>query len=441
MADVPGVQMDQAGHVYSGDLNLFQLPVLSNSFSSEDSVDIRSTSSNLNSGSSIDYVLPPSVNQFTSLKETRHHVKVRILHEDNTPLEADEICGFVNWPAVSIFDSCSLSLNQTLISASGGQDHGYRAIIQAMLDRARSDKDTILQAGLYWKETAARHNSFRAPGTSFMERWQYFASSQIVHLVAPLILDIAEQPRLLLNNLEITVRFWPAKPAFCLCTAEKEKKYKFEIVDSFLRVRRKTPQPAIIVGVEKALELTPCLIPFMRCEFRKYLIQSGVFSYSLENLWEGNCPSYVILALVKANAVAGRLDANPYCFIPGSLSSLTVFADDKPIQRFLMKFDETSFLKSDFMDGFESLYQESADEGDPPSGYCHVSRSDYARGSALYLVKFNSASAKNFLPVKAMANVKLELQFDRAPTENLQLLVYAKFATLLTIDKTRRVTL
>ena len=428
-----------AGVRYPAEINLFEMPALTNTYVSEDYIDYRPRSANLNSGANIEYVIPPSISQFTSLRDTRHHVRVQILHADSSKLDVDEVVGFVQWPAVSIFDSCMVSLNQQLVSCTGGLDHGFRGIIQALLDRHRFEKDTALQAGLYVKDTANKMNDFVSQDTGFMERWQYVAGSEPVDLVAPIISDVAEQSRLLLPNLEISLSFHPASASFCLCTAAREAEYRVHILDSFLRVKRKTAQPAVLLALSSALELTPAVYPYMKTEMRKFL---SLHSFTQESLFESQVPSHMVIGFVKADAVAGDLHSNPYCFETAGINSINLFLDDKPVTPgFKLDYSRTTYLQSDFMDGFQSLYSESSDESDLPSSYCDITRSDYAQGFTLYVTRFNSASSARFLPVQPQANLKVNVQFRRPPEENLQMIIYARFASILHIDKTRRITI
>ena len=444
MGEVRNTGLDEMTYRYPSEINMFDMPPLSNTYTSEDYVDYkpRSIGSTISTGSCLEYDIPATISQFTSLKETRHHIRVRIVHEDGTKIDDPaEICGPVNWPGVSFFESCLISLNQQLVSCTGGQDHGYRAVIQALLDRHRSDKDTILQAGLYFPDTPGHMDDFEEVKTGFMERFQYFAMSESVDLSAPIISDLSEQHKLIPNNMQISVKFWPAKSSFCLLTANKEKTYKFEILDAFLRVKRKTPQPAILLGITDGLELTPAKFPFMKTEMKKFLIHAGTFSFSQENLFESQVPNCMVITFVKAAAAAGNVHLNPYNFITAGVSSIRVYQDDRPVTPGFNVQYARSFLQSEYLTAFESLYQSTSEDDDASSRYCGISREDYARGYTLYVVRFSSNGREKFLPVQNQANLRIVVEFREAVEENVQMILYARFPSLMTIDKTRRVAL
>ena len=431
-----------AGQVFPAELDLFQIPPLTASYSAENYIDYRPNSV-LTGNGPIEYVIPPSITQLTDLKASRHHIKVRLVQEDGGAIDpAQEIVGPINWPVVTFFEQFQLYLNQVLVTISGGQHHGYRGIIEALLDRHRFEKETSLQAGLFHKDTSGKMNRTTEEDTGFAFRWQYLGTSSPMWLSGPLITDLAQQERLILNSVELVMKFWPARPAFALMSEEANPKYRFEITDSFIRLKRKTPQASVLLGLTEGLKHSPAVYPLMRTEVRQFVIQSGTYTFNYEGLFEGYVPSMMVVAFVKATAAVGRYDENPMNFLTANLQDLSVTLDDQtsmePIMKF--RFDQLGFSRSDYLDGFESLYREAGDDiGEQASSYSSITRRDYAQGYCLMVFRFNSSANQRWLPVQSRANVKLRGSFSEAPGENLQMIVYSRFPAMLSIDETRRV--
>jgi hypothetical protein len=112
----------------------------------------------------------------------------------------------------------------------------------------------------------------------------------------------------------------------------------------------------------------------------------------------------------------------------------------EPVMKF--KYDPLGFSRSDYLDGFQSLYRDVSDDSnsdEQASSYCSITRREYAQGYCLMVFRFNSSSTQKWLPVQSRANVKLRGTFSRAPDENLQMIVYSRFPAMLSIDETRRV--
>lgn len=436
-----------AAQMFPAELDLFQIPSLATAYTAENYVDYRPSSA-ISSNNPLEYVIPASISQYTDLKGSRHHVRFRIVKEDGSETNPtdDFMVGPCNWPAVTMFQQFQLYLNQVLVSPSGGQHHGYRAIIEALLDRHRFEKDIALQAGLYRKDTAGHMEDLDANSTGFSWRWQYTAASRKVWVSAPLITDLSQQERLILNSVDIVMKFWPAQADFALMSDDPEDRYRIEILDAFIRLKRKTPQPAVSLAVDKALSISPALYPNLRTEVRMFLVPRGQFQINYEGLFEGNVPSVMCVTFVKASAAVGRFSQNPFNFIPSDLQELSVQLDDQassePVMRF--RFDAAgSPLKSDYLDAFDSLYRQSpesdSDGTEEASSYCSITRAEFATGYCLLLFRFTSSATQKWLPSQSRANVKLRGSFARAPEENLQMIVYSRFPSLISIDKTRRV--
>ncbi len=176
MGEVKDSGLGQSGYRYPAELNLFELPPMETTYLREEVVDYRPISSQILPDQYIQYQIPASISHFTSLAESRHHVRVRIVKADGSlPEVDDDPCAPVQWPGVSLFESCVLYLQQQLVSCTGGQDHGYRGVMEAFLDRHRFDKDTILQSGLFISDSPGKMDDFHSPYTGFMERFLYFS--------------------------------------------------------------------------------------------------------------------------------------------------------------------------------------------------------------------------------------------------------------------------
>ncbi len=149
----------------------------------------------------------------------------------------------------------------------------------------------------------------------------------------------------------------------------------------------------------------------------------------------------MVMAITKASSASGRFTENPFVFLTADVSSIQLYLDDKQVTPgFKLKYSSMgSSEKSDFIDGLESLYRESTEPGDElPSSYCRINRENYCKGYCLYMVKFNDGG--KFLPVQPHANLKINIDFKTAPLQNLMLYMYARFPSVMTIDKSRRVT-
>ena len=65
--------------IFPAELSLFETPPLSAAYTSEQFVNYRANTPNLNSGGSIDFVIPGMVSQFVSLARSRLHMRLKVV--------------------------------------------------------------------------------------------------------------------------------------------------------------------------------------------------------------------------------------------------------------------------------------------------------------------------------------------------------------------------
>jgi len=449
---------DASGQYFPSELSLFEEAPLLAAIASEDYVDYRPNSSNLNSGS-LDYSIPMSSTQMLDLRASRHHFSFKIVHaSDGSDVNAvtEPPLAPVNLIGSCLWDSIELYLNNTLVTPSGGQHTGYRAMFEALLDTSRFKKDTELQASLWAPDTPGSMGPDATEeygNEGFKWRYKWVMGSKECHVTSPLTIDLAQQDRLILNGVQVDLKFFRSRSEWHLMQsapqgddqASEPGGYKLEITDAFLRMKKKTVVPSVLMGIESTLSDTPALYPVMRTELRKMLCHRGQMSFVFENLYQGAVPSVLALGFVKESACAGNIRQNPFEMEHAQLNNLTCSVDDKncghPPMRFY--FDRRSHLNSSFLDGFTSLFQKGSSStslDDDSSAFCSISRDSYARGYTVFKYVFSSAANSRFLPIVTRGNLRLAGNFSRALEENMTLVVYARFPTMITMDKTRRVT-
>ena len=444
-----------AGQLFHQELSLFEEPPLLAAVASEEFVDYRPTSASLNAGS-LDYSVPISSSQMVDLRSSRHHFTFKIVHaSDGSDVDeiSEPLVGPINFIGATLWETVQMYINQTLVTPSGAQNIPYRVMIEALLDSSRFKRDTEMQAGLYYEDLAGQMGPDADPdlgNTGFQMRCAYTGRSKKCQVLAALPVDLAQQPRLILNGVQLGFRFFPSRPEFNLMTAPPRANqaaapggYKLEILDAFLRIKKKTLVPSVLLGIESTLSQTPALYPLMRSEVRRFLIHRGQLGFTFDDLFQGSVPSIMILAFVNERASAGDVSKNPFEFSHCHITDLVCTLDDRTCAQppLKMHFDELSYLNSSYMDAYQTLFlRDGGSIDDDSSTYTGIGRKEYANGYSLFKFVFSSAANSRFLPLVSRGNMRLAGNFGKALAENTSLIVYARFPSLLTLDQTRRVT-
>ena len=129
-------------------------------------------------------------------------------------------------------------------------------------------------------------------------------------LEGPLMSDMFQQDRLLINGVETKINLTQSRDAFCIMA--KSCGWKVHLLDAYIKICKLTPIPAIILAHDAALELKPASYPFNRTEMKAYQMNAGQFDFNFEDIYQGTVPTQVICAMVDATALNGSFIHNPY---------------------------------------------------------------------------------------------------------------------------------
>lgn len=420
------------------EVSLFEKPCNNVAYEKIQYVDYRPTSS-LSSGGSIDFTISPLANQYIDLKKTYLFARAKITKADGTATNIDKVAP-VNLTLHSLFNQVDVHLQQELVSSIGSQTYGYKAYIETMLEYGPDAKRSQLQAQLFYKDKAGDMDGLslpKAPGVytdeetgGMVTRWSFFVDGQTVDMMAPLMADICQQNRLILNGVEIQFKLWPSKDAFRLVSTEEDPSYKLEIVEACLKACKVTPTPTLLLAHTAALKESNALYPYQKTQIKTFNIVSGQHSFHLDDLFQGDIPSRVVITMVKSKAFSGDYTKNPYNMETFNLNSLGAYVNDesvpgKPLQ---MNFSDANFVTA-YHSLFAGLDKDGKDWGNG------IKLAEFKLGYAFFI--FDLLPGDQTAVHKA--NVRVDGTFSEPLPENITIIIYAKFPSMLEITETRAV--
>ena len=157
--------------------------------------------SQLTHGAPITFSIPPSP-KYIDLKQTRLHVKCRILKGDGSTLPpasildppAEAKVGPINNLLGSLWSQVDVSLQQQVITSTVSTNYPYKAYLDTLLTSGYEAENSHLQAQLFYKDSEMDSPEANDPilGINYglIQRAQYFYESKIADLEGPLFMDI-----------------------------------------------------------------------------------------------------------------------------------------------------------------------------------------------------------------------------------------------------------
>ena len=152
-----------------------------------------------------------------------------------------------------------------------------------------------------------------------------------------------------------------------------------------------------------------------------------------DNIFYGQVPSKIIIGMVSNLAYSRDYAKNPFNFMNMGLNYLEINVDGQPVpsRPFRPNFDENDYISS-----YLSLLDSELDL----KSMIIVKPTDYASGYALYLFDIQSFLSGSVVKItKWTIHVRLSVRFSKALVETINIIVYAKFPEIMSIDQSRNV--
>lgn len=267
-------------------------------------------------------------------------------------------------------------------------------------------------------------------------RSEWFKDTHCVEFIGPLLADICNQDRLILNSVDIDIKLWPCRDEFHLITHPDGLECKISIEDIYLNVCKVAVSPLVMMGHAAGLQITDGKYPFQRTDIRTFNIAQNSYGDTLQDIWQGKVPSRLIVGMVKSSAYSGDFSLNPFHFEHFDVRSIGFYVNGEPTPRPPFKLD---IEECDYLQGLISLYRvtgklnENTDIG--------ITRESYKDGYTLVGFDVDPTTSADFryLGVPKEGHTRLDIKFKSYLKDPVTVILYATFPETVEIDEARNV--
>jgi hypothetical protein len=290
-------------HLYQ--MSLFEVPPTDTAVQVREWIEFRPINQ-INEDTALEFNVVPQSTGYMDLSRSKLNVKLKITKGDGISVAEDDVVALVNLPLHAMFSTVECEMQQTSVSQIG-TNYPYKAYIDTLLSTKNSCKITN-SSQLFVKDDAGYLDDPDAKtggNTGLYSRWFYTREGGIVELEGPLLLDLFQQERLILNGVGMTLKLWPSKNAFRLMSNGSPPDEKIKIVDASLKMCIHRPNPALVMAHNRLLEKSLALYPFMTSSLKIASIADGEYSFSADDMFQGEVPSQFLLGLVSSRAYGG----------------------------------------------------------------------------------------------------------------------------------------
>ena len=256
--------------------------------------------------------------------------------------------------------------------------------------------------------------------------------------INPLLADICQQKRLIINGVSIRIKLFPQRNAFMLLTNTKDgEKLKINLIEAQLFVCKVTLHPSVILAHENSLnEEHNILYPYTKGDLRLFTIPKGQLSETFDNPFCSEIPNVLYIVLVSENAHSGHYEKSPFKFNHYFTDFINVTVDGipLPIQSLSPNFDQNLYIDSYRALKNAILFNEKGKPG-------VINRKMFKDGYTIFAFDLGTKVEKNsflFNP-KRKGQLRINIKFSKPLPEGVNVILYGKFPDLIQIDQTRNI--
>lgn len=422
-------------------LNLFEGPVIQSGVEKTMFVEYRPTSSITSQDAPIHFSLGGDSANYLDLKRSRLSAKLKLVKEDGSDLpKGDKIHCPINLILHTLFSQCEVKISGKTVSVSNNA-YGYKAYLQTLLKTSASVKASHLQAQGYYTDSwggdteAAKEIELNIGA---VQRSELFKESKVVDVEGPLLEDFFQTNRFLLNNTPVDIKLYRARPSFSVMSEDDDPKIKVVIEDIIFKACYVKVHPGIITGHSAALQKGNALYPYTRVEMLSFNLISGSRQFNLDNIFNGECPTKILVSLIDSEAFAGDQKKDPLKMELFNLSEIQVMTDGVSVP------GRPLAISSPDQRGVAGAYLALHDSIGAPNMNLFspgIVRDFFSKGYGIFAFSLYGAGPgdNNFMQMKRSANVRVEGSFSTPLTKPVTALIYAEFPSVLEIEASRNV--
>lgn len=388
----------------------------------------------LEKSSQFEFVIGGSGEELIDLAHTELHLLAKVTKSDGTNLstgdEKSNVTAPVNNWIHSLFSQVEVTLNGKLIS-SQSNTYGIRAYIETLLNYGRSAKTSHLTSGLWYKDTAGKFNDFKE-NTGLSKRASFIKGSKTVDLMSNIHHELFGSDKLLINGVEMRIKFHLNKDAFHLMS--EDTSVKLQLVDSTFYVRKVKIKPALHLAYSRALEHSNLKYPLSRTEIKNITIPTGVQSRTIDNIYLNNLPKRIVIGFVSNAAFNGDFSKNPFFFEHFNLNFLQLYSGSRQIPALTPDFKKDLYIRA-YKTLFEGTGINSQDVGND------ISREEFKDGYFLTVFDLTSdlSASSSHWSIQRNESFRIEVRFADALTAPIDMILYSEHDSLMEITKQRNV--
>ena len=316
----------------------------------------------------------------------------------------------------------------------------YKAAKENLLKYSRLTKDIQLSAIGMTPDTvnfnstkAGQGNATIGFNTGLVAHKELFGDDgqSSCEFTGPLLADICNQGRLILDNVDIDINLWPSKDEFHLILDPNTINCKLTTEEIYLNVCKIQINKYCMSGHMSGLEISKGKYPLQKTVMVTKILPKRSFGETFEDIFQGLVPSKMIIGMVDAEAYSGHFQKNPLQFKPIDIESIGFYVNGEPTPKCPYRFN---IENNQFIEGLQSLYKVTGKNWEDTD--IGITRKMWKEGMALVAFDIDPTTATDFryLGIPKLGHTHINLKLKSASHTPVAVIVYTAFPGRVEID-------
>ena len=292
--------MEEKLNYISDEVNFFKQEPIYNDIKSSSSF-LTHPMGNLNDeGNNTSFYINPIPGYFLDLSE--FYMDVSLCLEGNVTDNEDLIIPIDNivhslWTNIEVF------LNNNLVSSSN-QCYHYEAYLKLLLNLQKNNLSNINKQGFY--EDFKRNNRKTiTKNDKFIKRAALFKGG--VQFRCPILIGLFDTKKFLPDNISLTITFKRNFNQFLIRKSKDSKdNFKINIKKMSVGGRRIKLADTLYQSIVDIYKEEPVQIFHQQFNTKKFQLPNGITNFNFNNIWNGPCPSIILVVFLKTNNFDGK---------------------------------------------------------------------------------------------------------------------------------------
>ena len=371
-------------------------------------------------------------NDFLDLRNSFVEFEVEVKAGNANLGDNDEVA-LSNYPLTSLFRQVDVFLNNDQVTST--VNYHYRGYMESTFTFAKEAKETWLASGGYSGDTAGQMNTLGDANAGFKERKAMCKSSRKFVLIGKVHSELFNQPKLILNQVELKIEFHRAEDVFSLMCANNAN-VRVNITSARFHVRKCTLADSKIVEYERALASSPIPYEVTEVAVRSFTYGGAIESIEIAELTlsKKQLPDRIIIALVDNTAYTGTKAENPFNFKHFNVSSANILLNStslygRPIIVAPARGEVTNLL----WEHYQTMRLVGKNDSNG------IRKNDFIHGYFV-VTGCTQPSLPNgeYRDLPQNGNLSLNLRFSTPLPHSITVLAYMEYESVITLNKERR---